>query len=301
MNDNKLSKLWIAAVVVIPFILMFCLHIGIALGNYFGININVPNVDASTWFLFAGSYLGGVMTLAGVMITLKDGRKIYQHGKVLEEIDKEKEKLGKAICELNVLVPNTVFQWFNSLPIKEKGYDSIEVASVRRSIMEEMGKINKLKLEVMFFTDAYYMTAGCSVCKNPCKIQNILPEFQRIYEMIGQRIFDVLKEIDCYINDIRNNDLRNTLIDAYKIENEKCQKLGQPPQYSEEMIKECENEIVDVKFRQDKICAALNEINGYNQNEIPQLCNLARGYIIERKKNAYKECFSEKWNRKRGK
>ena len=78
MNDNKLSKLWIAAVVVIPFILIFCLHIGIALGNYFGININVPNVDASTWFLFAGSYLGGVMTLAGVMITLKHERKIHQ-------------------------------------------------------------------------------------------------------------------------------------------------------------------------------------------------------------------------------
>lgn len=299
--NNKLSKLWILTVVFIPFILMLFLHIGIALGEYFGIDINVPNVDASVWFIFSGNYLGGVMTLVGVMFTLKDGRKIYQHGKELEDIDKEKEKLGKAICELNVLVPNTIFQWFNSLPIKEKGYDSVEVASVRRSIMEEMGKINKLKLEVMFFTDAYYMTTGCSACKNPCKIQGILPEFQRIYEMIGQRIFDILKEINLYIGDISNNDLQNALIDAYRAENEKCQKIGQPPQYSEEVIKECENKIVDVKFRQDKICAALNEISGYNQNEIPQLCNLARGYIIGRKENAYKKCFSEKGNSKRGK
>lgn len=50
---NRLSKWWFLVVLAVPFILMFCLHIGIALGNYFGININVPNVDASTWFVFA--------------------------------------------------------------------------------------------------------------------------------------------------------------------------------------------------------------------------------------------------------
>ena len=49
---NRLSKWWFLVVLAVPFILMFCLHIGIALGNYFGININVPNVDASTWFVF---------------------------------------------------------------------------------------------------------------------------------------------------------------------------------------------------------------------------------------------------------
>ena len=52
---NRLSKWWFLVVLAVPFILMFCLHIGIALGNYFGININVPNVDASTWFVFCGT------------------------------------------------------------------------------------------------------------------------------------------------------------------------------------------------------------------------------------------------------
>ena len=79
---NKLSKWWFLVVLAIPFFLMLCLHIGIALGNYFGININVPNVDASTWFIFCGSYLGGTMTLAGVMITLKHERSIHQYEKV---------------------------------------------------------------------------------------------------------------------------------------------------------------------------------------------------------------------------
>ena len=78
---NKLSKWWFLAVLAIPLFLMLCLHIGIALGNYFGININVPNVDASTWFIFCGSYLGGIMTLAGVMVTLKHERGIRQYEK----------------------------------------------------------------------------------------------------------------------------------------------------------------------------------------------------------------------------
>lgn len=292
--NKKFPKLWIVVVIGIPFILMFFLHIGIALGNYFGININVPNVDASVWFVFSGSYLGGVMTLAGVMLTLRYERKIYQHEKLLEGINEEKERLGNAICELNIFAPSTIYQWFCSLQVTGSGYNLAEVDSVRRSITEEMRKINKLKLEIMYFTDTYAMAAGCSTCKKPCRIQNILPEFQKIYDTVGKRIYDVLQEIDGYIIDVRNNALFNANISFYREENEKCQRFGQLPQYSEEAIKKYEDQIVDVKPRQDKICAALTEISGYNQNEILQLCNLARGYVAERQQNAYKQCFSAK-------
>ena len=47
--------------------------------------------------------LGGTMTLAGVMITLKHERSIHQYEKVLDSIDKEKDALGKAVCNLNNL------------------------------------------------------------------------------------------------------------------------------------------------------------------------------------------------------
>ena len=146
----KVSKRWILIVIFVPFILMLCLHIGIALGNYFGININVPNVDASTWFIFSGSYLGGTMTLVGVMITLKHERSIHQYEKSLESIGKEKDNLGKAICELNVFAPSTLYQRFNSLHIARDGYNSAEIASIRQQLAEEMQKINKAKLEIMF-------------------------------------------------------------------------------------------------------------------------------------------------------
>lgn len=106
---NKLSKWWFLVVLAIPFLLMLCLHIGIALGNYFGVNINVPNVDASTWFIFCGSYLGGTMTLAGVMLTLRHERNIHQYEKSMDSIEKEKDALGKAICNLNVFAPSILY------------------------------------------------------------------------------------------------------------------------------------------------------------------------------------------------
>ena len=43
---KKLSKWWFLVIMAIPFVLMMCLHIGIAIGTYFGININVPGIEA---------------------------------------------------------------------------------------------------------------------------------------------------------------------------------------------------------------------------------------------------------------
>lgn len=292
--NNKFPKLWIVIVVLAPFILMFCLHIGIALSVYFGININVPNVDASTWFVFAGSYLGGVMTFAGVIVTLKYQKSIYQHEKSLESINSEKERLGMAICELNIYAPSAIYQRFASLQATAEGYNPSEIAAIRHSISEEMGKIHKLKLETILFTEIYTMTVGCLFCKKTCRIQNILPEFQKIYETVGKQIYETLIEIDQYVVDVKINALSNALIDECKSVNAGCQSLGQPPKYSETIIKEYENKIIDVKPRQDKILAALTDISKYNQNEIPQLSNLALEYIAVKQQNAYKNCFSYK-------
>lgn len=105
---NKKSLCWIVAVITLPFVVMLGLHISIALGNYFRININVPNVDVATWFMFFGSYLGGVMTLGGVMITLRHERNIHQYENRMENIEREKQTIGNAVCGFNLLAPSVV-------------------------------------------------------------------------------------------------------------------------------------------------------------------------------------------------
>lgn len=291
---NKLSKWWFLVVLAIPFLLMFCLHIGIALGNYFGININVPNVDASTWFIFCGSYLGGTMTLAGVMLTLRHERNIHQYEKSMDSIEKEKDALGKAICDLNVFAPNTLYQQFNSLYITSKGYDPAEVATIRQQLSEEMRKINALKLETLFFTDIYAMTAGCSACKKPCRVQSILPEFQKIYEKVGSKLFELLQIVDAYVVVSVSNALYQALITNCQQSNQRHQALGQPPEYSEAEIEIHKNKIIDIEPQRENLLALMNEVSKYNQNEIQQLSALAREYITTKQQNAYKKCFHGK-------
>ena len=293
-RKNRLSKWWIWAVALIPFLLMFCLHIGIALGNYFGININVPNVDASTWFIFCGSYLGGTMTLAGVMITLRHERNIHQYEKTMESIEKEKAALGKAVCDLNIFAPSTLYQQFNSLNITSKGYDSAEVAAIRQQLSEEMRKINALKLETMFFTDIYAMTAGCSACKKPCRIHSSLPEFQKIYEKVGSKLFELLQMIDAYVVTCVSNALHQALVMNCQQSNQQHQAFGQPPEYSEVEIETYKSKIIDLEPQRKDLLAIMDEVSKYNQNEIQQLSALAREYIAIKQQNAYEKCFSGK-------
>lgn len=291
---NKLSKWWFLVVLAIPFLLMLCLHIGIALGNYFGININVPNVDASTWFIFCGSYLGGTMTLAGVMITLRHERSIHQYEKALESIEKERDGLGKVICELNLFAPSIFYQRFNCLRITGTGYDSVEIAAIRQQLAEEMQKINTVKLKAMFFTDIYVVPLGCSTCKNPCRIPTVLPEFQKIYEKIGNRIFMLLELIDSYIVICDRNAIKRALVMNCQQLNQQLQSQGQPLKYGEAELTAYESEIINVESRQNDITAALIEVSKYSQTEIPQLNALAREYIAIKQQNAYKNCFPAK-------
>lgn len=291
---NRLSKWWFLVVLAVPFILMFCLHIGIALGNYFGININVPNVDASTWFVFCGSYLGGTMTLAGVMLTLRHERGIHQYEKALETIEKERGGLGKAICELNLFAPSILYQRFNGLHITTTGYDSVEIAAIRQQLAEEMQKINTVKLKAMFFTDVYVVPPGCSGCKNPCRIPTILPEFQKTYEKISNRIFTLLEMIDSYIAVCNRNAIKQALIMNCQELNQQLQSQGQPPKYEEAELKGYKSEIINVEAQQNDIIVSLTEVSKYSQVEIPQLNALAREYIATKQQNAYKKCFPVK-------
>lgn len=291
---NKLSKWWFLVILAIPFFLMFCLHIGIALGNYFGININVPNVDASTWFIFCGSYLGGTMTLAGVIITLKHERGIHQYEKEMETIEKERDGLGRVICELNLFAPSILYQRFNSLRITDTGYNPVEVATIRQQLAEEMQKINTVKLQAMFFTDIYVVPPRCSTCKSPCRIPTVLPEFQKTYEKISNRVFTLLEMIDFYIALRDRNAIKRALVTNCRELNQQLLSQGQPPKYEEAEIKGYESEIINVESQQNDIIAALTEVSKYNQAEIPQLTALAREYITLKQQNTYKSCFPAK-------
>lgn len=266
---NKKSLWWIVAVITLPFVVMLGLHIGIALGNYFRININVPNVNAATWFMFFGSYLGGVMTLGGVMITLRHERNIFQYQNAIENIEREKEKIGNAVCGFNLLSPGVLYMQVNELLASSVEVSASDMATIRLHVNEEMHRALAIRTELEFATDIYSMAGNCAVCKKPCRVQSILPEFIKTYDLIGAKIYDTLSKINDYILTCERNR-------AYR------------------RMNGCENQIVDLKLYQDEISAALNEITKFNQNEIQRLVFLGKEYIEQKKQNAYKNCFSIK-------
>ena len=265
---NKKSLWWIAAVIALPFVVMLGLHIGIALGNYFHININVPNIDAASWFMFFGSYLGGVMTLAGVMITMKHERNIHQYENIIQNLEKEKEKIGNAICGFNLLAPGALYTQIIEMCAASEKFNASNMTAIRLCVNDEMQKVLMAKAELEFSTDIYFMTGNCAACKKPCGIQGIIPEFIKVYDSIGAKIYDTLSKINNYILALERN--------------QACSSAG------------LENQIVDIKPYQEEINTMLAEIAQYNQNEIQQLMVLGRKYIEQKKQNAYRKCFPVK-------
>lgn len=290
MIKQKLLKFWLGVMFITPFLLMFGLHIGNALGTYFGININVEGISSSDWFMFAGSYLGGAMTLIGVTITLQQERKSQHYQDELHNIEQEREHLGHAIGGLNVITPTTIYERFMELPIMPMGYNPLDVSLIRQLISQERENINKLRLEVIFLTDIYE-SAACTTCKSPCGLKEVRLEFQKVYDEMANQFFAIYQKIENFIVANENN------LRYQRILNDFRQKKGGPQEermdyfYDESTIKAYENKIVDVKHMQQEIVAELDVINEFNKKEIIQLTTLARGYIAVRRQNVEKRCY----------
>ena len=148
MKKNKAPKWWLLAIVATP-LLMLCLHIGIALGQYFGININVPGIGAADWFLFAGSYLGGAMTLLGVVATLKHERSIHRHQLMIESIEKEKALLNSIVARLDFFAPSICYTEFASALSICEWNKHPDFSSVRRRIAESMSSLNQASTDLL--------------------------------------------------------------------------------------------------------------------------------------------------------
>lgn len=134
----------------------------------------------------------------------------------------------------------------NEMLVSPVAVSASDMATIRLHVNEEMHRALVIRTESEFATDIYSMAGNCAVCKKPCKIQSILPEFIKTYDLIGAKIYDTLSKINDYILIFERNQTYRTM-------------------------NGCENQIVDLKPYQDESAIALNEISKFNQNEIQRL------------------------------
>lgn len=288
---DKLKKHWVLGVIVAPLFLMLLLHLGIAVSEYTGFNFNIEGIDAADWFMFAGSYLGGAITLGGVVLTLKHERKVHQHQISIEAIRKEKELLSGIVCKLDIYAPSFILYHFWELEKTNTGYKGTEVAEVHRMIADQKRKLSQGKMNLFVNTDIYSPFSNCTGCKTPCKLAERCKEFREVYEKISQKIYDSFTLMDSYVSQCETNAIRDAMIQQYRLENSQSP-LGQKCPHSEQEIQEIEFKKKDVSESIEKLRESIAQIAQYGQNEIPKLANLTREYYSIKCQNTWIQCFS---------
>ena len=291
MKKNKAPKWWLLAIVATPLLLMLCLHIGIALGQYFGININVPGIGAADWFLFAGSYLGGAMTLLGVVATLKHERSIHRHQLMIESIEKEKALLNSIVARLDFFAPSICYTEFASALSICEWNKHPDFSSVRRRIAESMSSLNQASTDLLIGTDMKCQPAECNNCSHPCRLPAVRNEFLSLYDAAGKQLYDTLAQLDVFVNDTYQNTINDQLIALCQQEIAQCKNTGAVPTHTEKDIELARQRKVDLDAKSQALKVALQTVANLNQKERLQLINLAREYIFLRLQNAKRDCF----------
>ena len=268
MNKNK-KRFYYLLIILLPFIIMFFLHIGIALSQYFNFTINVPNIAAKDWFMFCGSYLGGVMTLLGVIITIREGRSIHSHEIMENNILNEQEHLSKIISQIDIHIPSICYSRIVSIIRNTKNNEIPDFSLVYTDILNAMRIINQIKSELLISTNIcndYKNSINCKNCKNPCHLPEICNEFRENFDKVNNKIYGTLENMLNYIDEIVPN-------------------FG---------IKSTENKENDLIEKLNKIQNDIKDICEMNKTEIPKLIFLSKDYIKEREDIAVKNCFNEK-------
>lgn len=277
---------WILGIAAAPFILMLCLHLGLAIQQYFRFNINVPNVEAADWFMFAGSYLGGAMTLLGVIVTLKYERRLNQHQQQIQSIEKERERLFSIINRLDVFAPSSCYLDFTSVMSVKEWNKRPDFTDVRRRIVDSMRELNQSNRDLQLGTDMCAQSADCARCKHICRLPTVQAEFRNTYTYMNTYLFDTLKLLDAYIVDQYQNAAKDELIYLYRENIALCQSQGTVSQYDEKDIDDIQKLKKDLNPQNVELEKRLNEISAMNQKEMVCLINQVREYCALRIQNA---------------
>ena len=244
--------------------------------------------------MFAGSYLGGAMTLFGVIITLRHERKLHQHQLMIESIEKERERLFAIISKLDVFAPSACYLDFVSVTCIKDWNKRSDLPDVRRRITEARRQLNQSNQELLLGTDICNKPADCAKNDQLRRLSEVRAEFQEVYTYVNRSLFDTLQSLELHIVDQYKNAVLDEMIYTYRETIDLCKEHGHPCQYREEDIENLQNQKKDLADQREKLEERLNDILSMNQKEMVRLINLVREYCTLRIQNAERIHMSEK-------
>lgn len=291
---NKRQFWWIAGIILTPFVLMLLLHIGIAIQQYFKFDINVPNIAAADWFMFAGSYLGGAMTLLGVIATLRHERNIHRHQQMLDAIHKEQKALCNIVSSFDVFVPIACNEEISSALNTHKVNELPDLSKAKQRILEQFSILSRSKTELHLETNMCTPFPQCAMCKHPCRLPAIKTEFQNTYNVVYTELYNALVKLNSFADAVQQNyscDHRAHLITKL-IAN--CKVTGDPCEYTEADIEKIQSEKKDLTALSEEVNQAIRAVEAFDSKEIIQLVALVSEYVAVLETNAERNCFGGK-------
>lgn len=134
------------------------------------------------WFLFSGSYFGGVATLIGVVLTILHMKEIQARQENISSIEKDYESTTRLINKINSLYI-----------CADKYYSLKKIMSVDAN--QNIMYIQKISFDIFKYIEEYknevsnarmissilVIDKKCKNCKNNCNIYKIKKEFNKIF------------------------------------------------------------------------------------------------------------------------
>lgn len=276
-------------ILTLPIVVIGILKFSIVINQSLSWNINIDNIQLKDWFSFFGSYLGGVITLIGVLVTINYEKNKYDHQLKINHLNEEKNIIAESIADIDIFALSTIYQKFCSIELDNGKYKSTDLSRVYADIAEKRRLINKNKTRLCLLTDIFiYSEKECKNCKIKCELNNIRKEFLFKYDAISKKIYDALTLLEQFVYYSSTNQLVELLKLEYIKENQLSMQLTGTVKYSDDHIENLKCKIVSTIDIKEQLDEYMDYFAIKGNNDINDLINILRKYYYVRIDNSYK-------------
>lgn len=257
-NKNKSDLGLVILLILAPFITMGFIIIGNLLFEATGYKINPNGVNNAVIFAFFGSYLGGVVTLLGVVYTILANKKRNDYKIEIDLLNEERGHFTSILSKLSPLGTLNCISRFVELPFIEK-VSYKDISNSKQMINDEKRLITDANIELELNT---YILDGLNNGDDQAVIKIA---FKKKYQETYDTLWSFLLASEKYIDHAREV--------KYQLE---------------QKIPEIKNNVIDLN---KKLHEGIIKVSDLHINEIPQLIAMLRTYY-----DLKKEEISKKYN-----
>lgn len=314
IHKNKYLYLFL---IITPFLIISCLHLGNWITEKIGINFNPQGIGNTEWFLFWAAYIAGVCTLIAFLRTAEQNQRALEYQTEIHSIEREQEMLSTVMKGLYLREVYDIFTKHSAIEKVNLGRSTTEISKLLFLIVD--ARKNLIINDISLHLDVGIYNIDCDNCihTNKCPRGKFSKEFvvnyKQIYDVLFENLskyyeyvevekifYELAEEEKYYFNEIKEAQKEISNLKK-ELENEDVQEiisiLLKHISFLEEVIKKDYQRLEEIKVYKkqtpDKqgelhqhIKTCIGKITNYEENEISKLIGTTKNYIAIRKELA---------------